>query len=47
MYDEKESPFRRVKEGLVENNPEALIKDYIKLYYEDYKFATHSEKLSQ
>ena len=39
--------FRRVKEGLVENNPEALMKDYVKLYYEDYKFATHSEKLSQ
>ncbi len=38
--------YRKVKSGLIENNPEAIIKDYVKLYFEDYKFATHSEKLS-
>ena len=38
--------YRRIKEGKIENNPEALIKDYVKVYFDDYKFATHSEELT-
>ncbi|NLY63284.1 MAG: class II D-tagatose-bisphosphate aldolase, non-catalytic subunit [Erysipelothrix sp.] len=37
--------YRRVKNGLVNNDPLSLIKDYVKLYFEDYKFATHSQDL--
>lgn len=39
--------YRRVKEGLVENTPLALIKDYVKVWFEDYCFATESERLSE
>ena len=38
--------YRRIKEGLVENSPLALVKDYVKVYFNDYKFATHSEELT-
>ena len=37
--------YRRVKEGTVENNPLAIIKDYVKLYLEDYEYATNSKAL--
>lgn len=37
--------YRKVKEGLIDKNAESLIKDYIKLYYEDYHYATRIDEL--
>lgn len=37
--------YRRIKEGLITNCPLELIKDYIKVYLEDYEYATQSKKL--
>ena len=37
--------YRRIKEGLVANEPLAIIKDYVKLYLDDYEYATNSKAL--
>ncbi|MBK2403623.1 tagatose-bisphosphate aldolase [Erysipelothrix rhusiopathiae] len=37
--------YRRIKDGIVENHADALIKDYIKLYLDDYQYATHVDEL--
>ena len=37
--------YRRIKEGLVNNDPVSIIKDYVKLYLDDYEYATHSHKI--
>lgn len=37
--------WRNIKDGKIENNPKAIILDYIKLYYEDYHYATQVDKL--
>ncbi|CAM3595689.1 class II D-tagatose-bisphosphate aldolase, non-catalytic subunit [Erysipelothrix urinaevulpis] len=37
--------YRKVQKGLIELEATALIKDYIKLYYEDYHYATQIDKL--
>lgn len=37
--------YTRVREGLIENDPEVLIKDRIKNTIDDYLFATHQEQL--
>lgn len=38
--------YRHIKDGLIENNAEAIIKDYVKLYLEDYEYATESHKIT-
>lgn len=37
--------YRNIKEGKINNNPKEIILDYIKLYYEDYHYATQVNKL--
>lgn len=37
--------YRNIKEGIINNNPKEIILDYIKLYYEDYHYATQVDKL--
>ena len=37
--------YTRVREGLIENNPEVLIKDRIKNTIDEYLYATHQEQL--
>ena len=37
--------YRRIKDGKVSNDPLSLIKDYVKLYLDDYQFATHVDEL--
>lgn len=37
--------YRRIKASIIENDPLEIIKDYIKVYLEDYEFATQSHKL--
>lgn len=37
--------WRNIKDGKIENNPKAIVLDYIKLYYEDYHYATQVDKL--
>ncbi len=37
--------YRRIKEGLVNNDPVSIIKDYVKVYLEDYEYATNSKAL--
>lgn len=37
--------YRRVKDKSINNDPESLILDYIKLYNNDYEYATHSKEL--
>lgn len=41
------SQYRKAKQGIIDLNPAALAKDYIKLYYEDYHFATHIDQLGK
>lgn len=37
--------YRNIKDGKIENTPHALVSDYVKLYYEDYHYATQQNKL--
>lgn len=37
--------YRNIKDGKINNNPQEIISDYIKLYYEDYHYATQVDKL--
>lgn len=37
--------YRNIKEGKINNNPREIINDYIKLYLDDYQFATHTDEL--
>ena len=37
--------YTKVREGILENDPEALIKDRICNTIEEYTFASHQEKL--
>lgn len=37
--------YTKVREGVLENDPEALIKDRIKNTIDEYVFASHQEEL--
>lgn len=39
--------YRNIKDGTIENKPEAIISDYIKLYLNDYEYATNSKSLEK
>ncbi len=38
--------WRNIKDGKINNNPREIVLDYIKLYYEDYHYATQVDKLA-
>src|SRR5690554_615124 len=37
--------YRNIKDGKIQNNPREIVNDYIKLYLEDYQYATDIDKL--
>ena len=37
--------YRNIKDGKIQNDPKQIVLDYIKLYYEDYHYATQVDKL--
>ncbi|QIK69245.1 class II D-tagatose-bisphosphate aldolase, non-catalytic subunit [Erysipelothrix sp. HDW6C] len=39
--------YRRIKEGIIKNSPLDLIKDYVKLYLDDYQYATNVQNLEK
>lgn len=38
--------YRNIKDGIIKNDPKEIVLDYIKLYYNDYHYATQVDKLS-